>query len=114
MDFVLDPTVPACRDRHVLDGMQPTVTIDQWDVKGGRCTMKTATKNPREAGFTAAVGGGGRNRTGVDGFAGRCMTTLPPRQERRGLASRARQTKRESLALLRQGAPALTATGNTL
>ena len=24
-------------------------------------------------------GGGGRNRTGVDGFAGRCMTTLPPR-----------------------------------
>jgi hypothetical protein len=26
------------------------------------------------------IGGGGRNRTGVDGFAGRCMTTLPPRQ----------------------------------
>src|SRR5437870_4799411 len=25
-------------------------------------------------------GGGGRNRTGVDGFAGRCMTTLPPRR----------------------------------
>ena len=25
--------------------------------------------------------GGGRNRTGVHGFAGRCMTTLPPRQE---------------------------------
>ena len=25
-------------------------------------------------------GGGGRNRTGVHGFAGRCMTTLPPRQ----------------------------------
>jgi hypothetical protein len=24
-------------------------------------------------------GGGGRNRTGVHGFAGRCMTTLPPR-----------------------------------
>jgi hypothetical protein len=30
-----------------------------------------------------ATGGGGRNRTGVDGFAGRCMTTLPPRQGRR-------------------------------
>ena len=30
--------------------------------------------------FSAEVfGGGGRNRTGVDGFAGRCMTTLPPR-----------------------------------
>ena len=28
---------------------------------------------------TETGGGGGRNRTGVDGFAGRCMTTLPPR-----------------------------------
>ena len=27
-----------------------------------------------------ATGGGGRNRTGVHGFAGRCITTLPPRQ----------------------------------
>ncbi len=26
------------------------------------------------------TGGGGRNRTGVHGFAGRCITTLPPRQ----------------------------------
>ncbi len=25
-------------------------------------------------------GGGGRNRTGVDGFAGRCITTLLPRR----------------------------------
>ncbi len=25
-------------------------------------------------------GGGGRDRTGVDGFAGRCITTLLPRQ----------------------------------
>lgn len=25
------------------------------------------------------LGGGGRNRTGVDGFAGRCITTLLPR-----------------------------------
>src|SRR4029077_14932112 len=29
---------------------------------------------------TEYVGGGGRNRTGVHGFAGRCMTTLPPRR----------------------------------
>src|SRR5690606_11349079 len=28
---------------------------------------------------TSPSGGGGRNRTGVHGFAGRCMTTLPPR-----------------------------------
>src|SRR5512134_2083307 len=49
-----------------------------------------------------AVGGGGRNRTGVDGFAGRCMTTLPPRQERRPArrrSARASETKRESGAL---------------
>src|SRR5205085_8543316 len=30
--------------------------------------------------FLGAAGGGGRNRTGVHGFAGRCMTTLPPRR----------------------------------
>jgi hypothetical protein len=44
-------------------------------------------------------GGGGRNRTGVHGFAGRCMTTLPPR---RGLGA-----KRESpwrLSLKKSGA----------
>src|SRR5262245_10304731 len=29
------------------------------------------------------VGGGGRNRTGVHGFAGRCMTTLPPRPRKK-------------------------------
>ncbi len=28
-------------------------------------------------------GGGGRNRTGVDGFAGRCITILLPRQGNR-------------------------------
>jgi hypothetical protein len=31
---------------------------------------------------TKGHGGAGRNRTGVDGFAIRCMTTLPPRQIR--------------------------------
>ena len=42
-------------------------------------------------------GGGGRNRTGVDGFAGRCMTTLPPRLVGCGRAqARTGQTKRES------------------
>jgi hypothetical protein len=29
----------------------------------------------------SGFGGSGRNRTGVDGFAGRCMTTLPPSPE---------------------------------
>src|SRR5437773_12223490 len=29
--------------------------------------------------YLGNVGGGGRNRTGVHGFAGRCITTLPPR-----------------------------------
>ena len=31
-------------------------------------------KKPREG----LIGGQGRNRTGVDGFAGRSITTLPP------------------------------------
>ena len=30
--------------------------------------------------FKQVIGGGGRNRTGVHGFAGRCITTLPPRR----------------------------------
>ncbi len=30
---------------------------------------------------TKNYGGGGRNRTGVHGFAIRCMTILPPRQQ---------------------------------
>ena len=33
-----------------------------------------------EATVREQSGGGGRNRTGVHGFAGRCMTTLPPRR----------------------------------
>jgi hypothetical protein len=36
------------------------------------------------------VGGGGRNRTGVHGFAGRCMTTLPPRRVGSRIARRLR------------------------
>ena len=32
------------------------------------------------AGAAQGAGGGGRNRTGVHGFAGRCITTLPPRR----------------------------------
>jgi hypothetical protein len=32
--------------------------------------------------FTS-IGGGGRNRTGVYGFAGRCITTLLPRRDKK-------------------------------
>ncbi len=35
-------------------------------------------KTRHKAGCFLRNGGQGRNRTGVDGFAGRCMTTLPP------------------------------------
>ena len=35
---------------------------------------------PPGQGRGANNGGWGRNRTGVDGFAGRCITTLPPSQ----------------------------------
>lgn len=38
-------------------------------------------KNPTKewAGSFVVNGGGGRDRTGVNGFAGRCITTLLPR-----------------------------------
>src|SRR5678816_102434 len=44
------------------------------------------------------TGGGSRNRTGVHGFAGRCMTTLPSRQKakREGLATFPRKMERET------------------
>ena len=37
-------------------------------------TFIEALKSPQKG----LIGGQGRNRTGVDGFAGRSMTTLPP------------------------------------
>ena len=36
-------------------------------------------KSPEPVGAFLHSGGGGRNRTGVHGFAGRCITTLLPR-----------------------------------
>ena len=62
--------------------------------------MRWARKNPHGAGLMGAFGGGGRNRTGVDGFAGRCMTTLPPRQERRPARGGRRPCKRKGRAAL--------------
>ena len=59
---------------------------------GARGRSRTGTalrpgdfKSPAATNYaTRAVitGGGGRNRTGVHGFAGRCMTTLPPRRKK--------------------------------
>ena len=43
---------------------------------------------------TDESGGGGRNRTGVDGFAGRCITTLLPRH---AVCRYGCEEKRESL-----------------
>ena len=37
---------------------------------------------------SGCFGGGGRNRTGVHGFVGRCMTTLPPRRICRSLKTK--------------------------
>jgi hypothetical protein len=42
--------------------------------------MKTTINWDKRKRNEGQFGGGGRNRTGVDGFAGRCMTTLPPRR----------------------------------
>src|SRR2546425_5983300 len=44
--------------------------------------MANYEKNTSEGAARFVIGGnggGGRNRTGVHGFAGRCITTLPPR-----------------------------------
>lgn len=54
-----------------------------WQCVASACCCIEPQKNPPMAGsqgWLAAVrnGGLGRNRTGVRGFAGRCMTTLPP------------------------------------
>ena len=40
---------------------------------------KTRSKNKSACGALGKTGGGGRDRTGVNGFAGRCITTLLPR-----------------------------------
>src|SRR5207302_95721 len=45
---------------------------DILDFRGLPCSARKKTKLKSR--------GGGRNRTGVHGFAGRCMTTLPPRR----------------------------------
>ena len=50
------------------------------------------------------LGGGGRNRTGVHGFAGRCMTTLPPRrvESRADKTARRHKLRGRALALPRE------------
>jgi hypothetical protein len=68
----------------VFDGQKP------YGARGGSRTRTTFRsgdfKSPAATNYAtraAITGGGGRNRTGVHGFAGRCMTTLPPRQIRK-------------------------------
>src|SRR5262245_33141195 len=63
------------------------------------------------------TGGVGRNRTGIDGFAGRCMTILPPRQsleitapERTHRHSAVREAKKPRAPGL--GASCVTGAGN--
>ena len=41
-------------------------------------SVSSNEKGARGAWIIVFAGGLGRNRTGVHGFAGRCMTTLPP------------------------------------
>jgi hypothetical protein len=52
------------------------------EYKGNSCRMTELPSRQRSGVHYRGreTGGGGRNRTGVDGFAGRCMTTLPPRR----------------------------------
>ncbi len=64
-----------CADRtHVFNRDER-----EWRQTGNVCGSSSAFEARRSA---RCNGGGGRNRTGIDGFAGRCITTLPPRQGR--------------------------------
>ena len=62
-------------------------TLSKLESRGGTgrawsefiATMQIKSPEPVGA-FFLQSGGGGRNRTGVHGFAGRCITTLLPRQ----------------------------------
>ncbi len=48
---------------------------------GEKAFLRKAKSPPAGVGFLlGCIGGGGRDRTGVDGFAGRCITTLLPRR----------------------------------
>ena len=66
------------------------------------CRQKEATR----LGWLRCFGGATRNRTGVDGFAGRCITTLPSRQsEPRILAQpQSKRNQWRAHARVRQGA----------
>jgi len=76
--------VPARRNAACLPG-HGRRTVSRWWAMPANARE---TKNPASLqGFGAfrkhrisRFGGLGRNRTGVHGFAGRCMTTLPPGQ----------------------------------
>jgi hypothetical protein len=58
------------------------------DVSSRHLTVSHAQQAvSRERHRNSRMEGGGRNRTGVHGFAGRCMTTLPPRREKKGKRS---------------------------
>ncbi len=48
---------------------------------GGSSRRDHRADQPESRTSADFIGGGGRNRTGVHGFAGRCMTTLPLRRE---------------------------------
>src|SRR6266850_2479094 len=66
---------PACRNNPARDFKSLVSTSFTTRARVARlCQKETGSA------VSGPVGGGGRNRTGVHGFAGRCMTTLPPRR----------------------------------
>ena len=68
-------SAPTLRWRAVQTEECRTETLG----RSTRIVHDAKTKSPEPVGaFFLRSGGGGRNRTGVHGFAGRCMTTLPP------------------------------------
>ena len=75
-DYVRFRTAPTHRRDRPLRRPQNCVNAHQRPSR-----LSGERRNPGRKQARKQSGGGGRNRTGVHGFAGRCMTTLPPRRK---------------------------------
>ncbi len=78
----LETRPAATRKSLILNGARGRNRTGMWfptrDFKSLASTCSATRADTPSRGRRRVCGGWGRNRTGVHGFAGRCMTTLPP------------------------------------
>ncbi len=81
----LDATSGGARQAPTTLTTKGMVSLEFWERKLNRrfrCEPTNGGSGRRQkAALVQLLGGGGRNRTGVHGFAVRCMATLPPRHD---------------------------------